>query len=188
MEDLHVMEIRALADVGGQMLEVRGDVVVRRGRRLSDYGNHPDPMLDIDRAAIRYLGAESSEPWEEVEGLSLNRDRVLLLLPAGAAHVPSPNPDLQVPGRKVRVKVICRGLEVTGFVQVPLHATISAFIHETRTRFLSVSQARVVATKGGARIDDLGDFHPFCLVNREYVIACIETKVATMPNIDEASS
>ena len=176
MEDLDVKEIRALADVGGRLLEVKGGVAVRRGRRLSDYANHPDLILDIDHASIRNVGPDGAEPWAEVEGLSLNRDRVLLMLPVEERRTHSLNPDLQVPGRKVRLRVICRGLEVTGVVQVPLHATISAFVYEMKTRFLSLNQARVVSTKGGAKIDDLGDFHDFCLVNREYVTACIEIK------------
>ena len=176
MEELEVKGIRALADIGSHLLEIKGEVAMRRGRRLSDYGNHPDSMLDIDRASIRYLGPEGAEPWEEVEGLSLNRDRVLLMMPFEDRHPPSLNPDLQVVGRKVNVKVICRGLAVTGFVLVPLHATLSTFIHDTATRFLSVSQAHVATIKGGARIDDLGGSHQFCLVNREFIVACIETR------------
>ena len=176
MEELDVKGIRALADLGGRLLEVKGDVAVRRGRRLSDYGNHPDLVLDVDHASIRFLGPDGAEPWEEVKGLSLNRDRVLLMVPVEEPRTHSVNPDLQVPGRKVKVRVICRGLEATGFVQVPLHTTISTFMYEMRTRFLSLNQARVLSTKGGIKIDDGGDFHEFCLVNREYVTACIEIK------------
>jgi hypothetical protein len=76
----------------------------------------------------------------------------------------------------VRVKIICRGLQLTGFVRVPVNATIPSFIHESRNRFIPVSQARITHNDVATELGDFEGVHPFCLVNRGYVVACIEAR------------
>ena len=171
MQELRIAGIQAIADLGPAFLEVRGEFVIRHARRLSDYLNHPDPMLELDSGAIRHQGEDF---WEEVEGLSLNRNRVLIVIPFDDAD-PGPDPQMVVSSRQVRVKVICRGLSVVGFINVPLQATISSFIHETNARFLAVSNARLVPTENGFNVASEA-IHRFCLVNRTYIVACIETR------------
>jgi hypothetical protein len=180
VEELKIAGVRALADLGGHYLEVRGTIVMRVARRLSDYANHPDPMLELDGAALRFHLPGGPELWEEVEGLSLNRDRVLLLIPVDE-NDPGHNPEMHVRGRSVRVKVICRGLQLTGFVRVPVNATIASFIHESHNRFLAVTQARVIQNDVGTSLGDFEGMHPFCLVNRSYIVACIETRAREAP-------
>ncbi len=167
--------IRALADLYGNFLEVSGTVVVRRARRVSEFANHPDPMFELDGAEIRFHGAEGPGMWEQVEGLSLNRDQILLLVPFNEAD-PGANPELHIHGHDVRVKIICRGLQVTGFVRVPTQETMSAFIHESRNRFLAVNQARVIARPVDMPLEGYGGLFEFCLVNRAYIIGCVETR------------
>ncbi|HVB76885.1 MAG TPA: hypothetical protein VNI34_03645 [Candidatus Nitrosotalea sp.] len=171
MEELRLAEINAVADLGPSFVEVRGQIVIRHARRLSDYLNHPDPMLELDGGAIRQ---ESDDFWEEVQGLSLNRNRVLIVSPTADAD-PGPDPKLVVSSRQVRIKILCRGVSVVGFVTVPMQATISSFIHETRARFLNVSQARLFPTHSSFRTQ-LGPALDFCMVNREYIVACVETR------------
>lgn len=174
MEELRIAQIRALVETAGAFLEVRGELVLRRGRRLSDHANHPDPMLELDGAAFRRLTPEgpAAEPWEEVEQLSLNRDHVVVIIPAGEDQ-PRGNPRLLVQGRPVRVKLLCRSLEVTGFMTLPMQLTVPAFLQETRGRFVALTEARVMA---GANLADFSRVQPFCLVNREHVVGCIETR------------
>jgi len=180
VEELKIAGIRALADLGGSYLEISGTIVMRQARRLSDYANHPDPMLELDSAELRFHLPGGPEMWEQVEGLSLNRDRVLLVIPVEESD-PGHNPEMHVRGRSVRVKIICRGLQLTGFVRVPVTATIASFIHESRNRFLSVSQARIIHNDVGTALGDFEGMHPFCLVNRSYVVACIETRTREAP-------
>jgi hypothetical protein len=178
LQELRIAGIHALADLGGSYLEVRGTIVMRQTRRLSDYANHPDPMIDLDGGELRFHFRGGPQVWEQVEGLTLNRDRVLLIVPEDQSEV---GHDSTGQGRSVRVKLVCRGLQLTGFVRVPLRATISSFIHESRSRFLAVTEARIMRTDIEA---DLGDFegtHSLCLVNRSYVVACIETRVREAP-------
>lgn len=176
MDELRVVGIHAVADLGPSFLEVRGHLVLRQARRLSDYLNHPDPMLELDGGGVRFPSARGWDEWEEVEGLSLNRDRVLIVIPVDEVD-PGPDPSLLVPARQVRVKLICRGVQVTGFATVPLQATISSYIHETNARFLAVQEARVVPTVGGYRpSEDASAIKPFCMVNREHIVACVETR------------
>jgi len=174
LEELRIAQIRALVETAGAFLEVRGELVLRQRRRLSDHANHPDPMLELDGAAFRRLVGEgpATEPWEEVEQLSLNRDHVVVIIPTGEDN-PGGNPQLVVQGRPVRVKLLCRSLEVTGFVNLPMQLTVPAFLHETRGRFLAITEARVMA---GSNLADFSRVQPFCLVNREHVVACIETR------------
>jgi hypothetical protein len=183
LEDLRVAGIRALADLYGDFLEVSGTVVIRRSRRISDFANHPDPMFELDGAQIRHHGADGPGMWEQVEGLSLNRDQIVLLVPVNDAD-PGANPRFVVSGHEVRVKVICRGVQVTGFVRLPTQETMSAFIHESRGRFLPISQARVMASPVNLPIDGYEGLFDFCLLNRSYVIACVETRPG-FPNISQ---
>jgi len=168
LEQLRIAQIHTITDLGTSFMEVRGHLVIRQARRLSDYLNHPDPMLELDGGEIRLQGQEL---WDEVQGLSLNRNRVLVVLPIDEDD-PGADPSLLVPGRHVRVKIVCRGVQVTGFATVPMQATISSFIHESRARFLAVSDARLMPTPNGFQADP--GLHPFCLVNRNYIVACVE--------------
>ena len=180
MEELKIAGITALADLGGHYLEVKGTIVMRQSRRLSDYANHPDPMLELDGAELRFHLPGGPELWEQVEGLSLNRDRVLLVIPIDEDD-PGHNPEMHVRGRSVRVKIICRGLQLTGFVRVPVNATIASFIHESHNRFIAVTEARIIQNDVGTSLGDFEGRHPFCLVNRAYVVACIETRAHKAP-------
>ncbi len=181
LPDLRVVQIRAGADLGDAFLEIRGEVVMRGARRLSDLANHPDPLLELDRAAMRIHrapGAGRDEAagaaeWEQVAGLTVNRDHVAVLVPV-AEQDPGPDPRLVRPPRVVRVKLVCRAVVVTGFIRVPLEATIASFLHETRARFIAVTDARVLGSPGGADLGELEGAHPFCLVNRGHVAACAE--------------
>jgi hypothetical protein len=180
VEELKITGIRALADLGGHYLEVKGTVVMRAARRLSDYANHPDPMLELDAAELRFHLPGGPELWEQVESLSLNRDRVLLVIPVDESD-PGHNPEMHIRGRSVRVKIICRGLQLTGFIRVPVNSTIASFIHESRGRFLAVTQARIIHKDIGTGLGDFEGMHPFCLVNRAYIVACIETRAREAP-------
>ena len=156
-------------------LEVRGEIVLRQRRRLSDHANHPDPMLELDGAAFRFHLNGQADVWEDVEQLSLNRGQVILIIPVDEAQ-PGGNQRLLVPGRPVRIKAICRSLQVTGFITVPMQMTVPAFMHESRARFLAMSEALVMPQAGGAPLQDFQEIHQFCLLNRDHLIACIETR------------
>jgi hypothetical protein len=175
LDELRVAGVRTLADLGSSYLEVTGSIVMRQSRRLSDYANHPDPMLELDAAKLRLQGQTGPQLWEEVEALSLNRDRLLLLIPFDE-NDPGHNPELHVRGRPARVKIICRAMQVTGFIRVPVNATIASFIHVSRARFLAVTQARVARIDAASGLGAFEGVHDFCLVNRAYIVACIETR------------
>jgi hypothetical protein len=137
-------------------------------------------MLELDAGELRFHLPGGPELWEQVEGLSLNRDRVLIVIPVEESD-PGHNPEMLVRGRSVRVKIICRGLQLTGFVRVPVTATIASFIHESRNRFLAVTQARIIHNDVGTSLGDFEGMHAFCLVNRSYIVACIETRAHKAP-------
>jgi hypothetical protein len=174
LDELRVAQVRALAEMDRGFLEVRGELVLRQRRRFSDYANHPDPMLELDSAAFRVHPAGGGAPdvWEEVEQLSLNRRQVAVMIPEGE-DAPGGNPRLAVEGRPVRVKLLCRSLQVTGFLRVPLRLTVPAFLHESRNRFIGIAEARVLA---GPTLGEFSAVQPFCLVNRDHLVACIETR------------
>ena len=46
LDDLHVTEIGALAELGTTYLEVHGKVVMHQARRISDLANDEDELLD----------------------------------------------------------------------------------------------------------------------------------------------
>ncbi len=172
--------LRAVADAGGALLEVTGRVVMRRVRRFSDFANHPDPLVDIHRCTVRLHTAAASEIWEEVEGLSLGRSTILILIPIDDSD-PGSSTLLHVPSQQIRAKLVCGGLQVTGFVQVPFQATVASFIRESRLPFLAVTSARVTALPG-ISFEDFDSFLPFCLVNRNRITACIETRAEGTPS------
>ena len=66
-------------------------------------------------------------------------------------------------------------------MRVPVNSTIASFIHESRNRFLAVSQARIIHNDVGTALGDFEGMQPFCLVNRAYVVACIETRARGAP-------
>ncbi len=156
--------------------------MVRAGRRLSDQANHPDPMLELAAAAIRFHRPDGAEDWEEVEGLTLNQDRVTVLLPTAERDI-GPDPRLVgvVATRPVRVKLVCAAAQVTGFIQVPRQLTMPSYIHSSRARYLSVTRCRVVPAPGAPPPGEVEGAHDFCLVNREHLIACTEARPLSSP-------
>lgn len=164
--------IRALAAASGGFLEVRGELVLRRDGRVRDRVNHPDPMLELEAAALRFTGPEGPELWEHVETMSLNLDRCALVAPVEEDGVPAETPG----SSPVRVKVVCPGVAVTGFLTVPRTSTVAAHLHETGSRFLHLAQARVIPAPGAPALEELAGVRPACLVNRAQVLACIDTR------------
>ena len=168
-------EIGALAELGGTYLEVRGKVVMHQARRISDLANDEDELLDLEDAEIR-VHESGDGLWETVPGMTLNREEVLLLIPTMETH--SSRQDLKAPGRNVRVKLYCGPLQVTGFVNVPIDQTVSGWHRTTRTRFLSVTQARVQPIQEGLKMEGAEGVYKFVLINRRRLTALIETRVA----------
>jgi hypothetical protein len=172
-----VAEIGALAELGGTYLEVHGKVVTRQARRISDLANDEDELLDLEEAQVRVH--DSGEGlWDTVPGMTLNRDQVLLLIPISETN--TSRTDLKAPGRKVRVKLYCGPLEVSGFVTVPLDQTVSGWHRTTRTRFLSVTEARVQPIQTALKMDDAQGIYRFVLVNRRRLTALIEARTTDL--------
>jgi len=174
LDDLHVTEIGALAELGATYLEVHGKVVMHQARRMSDLANDEDELLDLEDAKIR-VHSSGDGLWDTVPGLTLNRDEILLLIPTSETR--TSQSDLKAPGRKVRVKLYCGPLVVTGFVNVPLDQTVAGWHRTTRTRFLSVTEARVQPIQEGLEFDDHGGVYRFVLINRRRLTALIEKRV-----------
>ena len=174
-EDPLVVEIGALAELGATYLEVHGKVVLRQARRISDLANDEDELLELVESQIR-VHDQGEGLWDTVPSLTLNRDEVLLLIPTAEHH--TSQTDLKAPGRRVRVKLYCGPLQVTGFVQVPVDQTVSNWHRTTRTRFLSVTQARVQPIQEGLKFDDNDGIYKFVLINRRRLTALIETRTA----------
>lgn len=172
MEDLHVAELGALAELGGTYLEVHGKVIMRQARRVSDLANDEDELLEVEEARVRvHLRGEGV--WESVAGLTLNQEEVLLLIPTN--EVIHSRDDLRTAGRRVRVKLYCGPLEVTGVITVPMDQTVSSYHRTVRQRFLAVTQAHVQPVEEGLRLDDREGVYKFVLVNRRRLTALIET-------------
>ena len=174
LDDLHVTEIGALAELGATYLEVHGKVYMHQARRISDLANDEDELLDIEDAQIR-VHASGEGLWDTVPGMTLNRDEVLLLIPT--TETLTSQSDLKAPGRKVRVKLYCGPLQVTGFINVPIDQTVAGWHRTTRNRFLSVTEARVQPIQEGLEFDDHGGVYRFVLINRRRLTALIETRV-----------
>ena len=174
MDDFHVTEIGALAELGATYLEVHGKVVMHQARRISDLANDEDELLDLQDAQIR-VHSSGEGLWDTVHGLTLNRDEVLLLIPTSETR--TSQEDLKAPGRKVRVKLYCGPLQVTGFINVPVDQTVAGWHRTTRSRFLSVTEARVQPIQEGLEFDDHGGVYRFVLINRRRLTALIETRV-----------
>jgi hypothetical protein len=179
LDDLHVAEIGALAELGGTYLEVHGKVVTRQARRISDLANDDDELLDLEEAQIRVHEAGEGL-WDTVPGLTLNRDEVLLLIPISETN--TSRTDLKAPGRQVRVKLYCGPLQVTGFVTVPVDQTVSGWHRTTRSRFLSVTQARVQPIHADLKMDDAEGIYKFVLINRRRLTALIEARTSDASN------
>lgn len=182
MRELRVATVRAICPLDSALLEVRGEVVVRGGRRLSDQANHPDPMLELENAAMRAHSAQGPADWEAVAGMTLNQDRVTVLVLVDERD-PGPDPRLvgAVTTRDVRVKLVCAAAQVTGFIKVPKQQTMASFMHSSRARFLAVTGCRILEAHGAPPPGDLEGTHAFCMVNRDHVIACTEARPTSSP-------
>ena len=173
LDDLHVAEIGALAELGATYLEVHGKIVMRQARRVSDLANDDDELLDLEDAQVR-VHERGEALWDSVPGLTLNRDEVLMLFPTSEVVVGQR--DLKTPGRRVRVKLYCGPLQVTGFVTVPIEQTVAGWHRTTRSRFLSVTQARVQPVDRDLQLEEGDGVHPFVLINRRRLTALIEAR------------
>lgn len=175
MQDLRVAEIRALSDLGaGTFLEIAGKLVMRHGRRLYDHANHPDPMMDVDEASVRFHAPGSSTQWQPAAGLSVNRDQLVLLAPLDSAD--SAVPYIRGRGRDVVVNLICGPLQVAGNVSVPFDSTLAGYLHQSPTRFLAVSTPTIRPHRQGASLGDFQDTVPMCFVNATKIDACLESR------------
>jgi hypothetical protein len=172
LDDQHHALIGALAELGGTYLEVQGRVTMRQARRVSDLANDEDELLDLDDAQIRVHSGEAL--WDSVASLTLNREEVLMLIPIEESH--SGRDDLRAPGRRVRVKLFCGPLQVTGFVTVPLDQTVSSWHRTARQRFLAVTQARVEPIQRELKLTDGDGVYGFVLINRHRLAALIEAR------------
>ena len=148
---------------------------MHQARRISDLANDEDELLDLEDAQVR-VHSLGEGLWDTVPGLTLNRDEILLLIPTSETR--TSQSDLIAPGRKVRVKLYCGPLVVTGFIIVPLDQTVAGWHRTTRTRFLSVTEARVQPIQEGLEFDDHGGVYRFVLINRRRLTALIETRSA----------
>jgi hypothetical protein len=170
LDEHPVALISALAELGGTYLEVEGKVAVRQSRRVSDLANDEDELLDLKDARLRvHHGAAL---WDSVSALTLNREEVLMLIPIEEVH--ADRPDLRAPCRKVRVKVFCGPLQVSGFVSVPIEQTVSSWHRTTRQRFLPMTEARVQPIQDDLKLPDRDGLHAFALINRRRLTALIE--------------
>ena len=158
---------------------------MHQARRISDLANDDDELLDLEEAQIR-VHSSGEGLWDTVPGLTLNRDEVLLLIPT--SETLTSQTDLKAPGRKVRVKLYCGPLQVTGFINVPLEQTVAGWHRTTRNRFLSVTEARVQPIQEGLEFDDHGGVYRFVLINRRRLTALIETRVAPPPREDSPAA
>src|SRR5260370_21896456 len=146
---------------------------MRQPRRISDLANDEDELLDLEDAEVR-VHAGGDGLWESVPGMTLNRDELLLLMPLTDSH-PGPD-DLKAPARRIRVKLYCGPLQVTGFVSVPVEQTVSGWHRTTRNRFLSVTEARVQPIQDDLRMDAAEGVYGFVLINRRRLTALIEAR------------
>lgn len=174
MEERHIAVIGALAELGGTYLEVRGRVAMRQERRVSDLANDEDDLLDLEESQVR-VHRSGESLWDTVPALSLNRAEVLLLMPIAETH--RGRDDLRAPGRRVRVKLFCGPLEVTGFITVPLDQSVSDWHRSARQRFLAVTEARVSPIEQNFEFEEEGGTYKFVLINRHRLTALIETRV-----------
>jgi hypothetical protein len=182
LDDQHVIEIGALAELGATYLEVHGKVVTHQARRISDLANDEDELLDLEDAQIR-IHDSGDGLWDKVPSMTLNRDEVLLLIPTAETH--SSITDLKAPGRRVRVKLYCGPLQITGFINVPVEQTVAGWHRTTRSRFLSVTEARVQPIQEGLEFDDHDGIHRFVLINRRRLTALIETRSLGSPGVTQ---
>jgi hypothetical protein len=137
-------------------------------------------MLDMDDASIRMLGGRPGSVWEAVENVSLNRDRIVILIPHEESD-PTSNPDLMAAGRDVRVKLICTGLQLTGFLRIPVRSTTTGFLHDANSRFLAITHARIAVNPGWGNLDAPDLAPDFCLINRQMITGCIESRTLILP-------
>ena len=172
MDYHHIALIGALAELGGTYLEVEGKVAMRQSRRVSDLANDEDELLDLKEARLRVHDGDGL--WDSVSALTLHRAEILLLIPIEEVH--AGRPDLRAPGRKVRVKLFCGPLQVSGFVTVPIEQTVSSWHRTTRQRFLAVTQARVQPIQRDLKLRDGDGFYAIALINRRRLTALIETR------------
>lgn len=161
--------------MGGSVLEVEGKAVVRQPGGFSEFANQPGSMLEVEEARVRVHGHRGAGVWETVEGVSLNCDRVVLLVPLDGAD-PGLEPDLAGEHQMVRAKLFMVGIEVTGFVATAVQDTVANLLEESRARFVRVAEARLFSGPDRHWLDDRPDGVRFCLVNRRLVTACIETR------------
>jgi hypothetical protein len=63
-------------------------------------------------------------------------------------------------------------------VNVPIDQTVSGWHRTTRTRFLSVTQARVQPIQDDLKMEGAEGVYKFVLINRRRLTALIETRVS----------
>jgi hypothetical protein len=170
LESWRVVDVRAVADLGGPSLEAVGSAVLPAGSDLSAEVNSDRRVLSLDDVRIRVQAGLGDDVWEEVDSLALNLDQVVLLLPGD-----TPTAAAAESSRDARVKVVCPSVELTGFARVPLSAHASTLLAAGPGRFVELTQVRVTPV-GAARLEDIEGLQARCLVNRAHVVACIESR------------
>lgn len=165
VQEFHPAEIRALVHTGDVLVEVRGKITLTGRMRFSDLVGGGDVMQEVFEAQItRHLPAGTQDEFAPV--ITLNRDRILIV--TVLAEAKSGDQALKIDLDAQRVKLLCPGFEVTGFVHVPEGGSSPWLVFMGRGRFIGLTNARVTAT-GGEPLPTFDGLLPFCLVNRSQV-------------------
>lgn len=163
--ELHPVEIQALVHTGDVLVEVRGKIMLTGRMRFSDLVGAGDVMQEVFEAQItRHMPTGVQDEYAPV--VTLNRDRILLVTVQEERR--SGDQALKVPLDAQRVKLLCPGFEVTGFVHVPEGGSSPWLVFMGRGRFIGLTNARVTSTTG-AQLPAFDGILPFCLVNRSQV-------------------
>jgi hypothetical protein len=175
LQDLRVTELRALAQIGATtFMEVTGILIMRHGRRLFDHANHPDPMMSLDEASVRFHTRGSSSEWQSMPRLTVNREKLVLVAPSRTSEATVPFMD--VGGRELMVSFICGQLQVSGTVLVPPDVSLGDFVNQSNSRFVVVSNSRVRPHSEGIGLGDFQEPIAVCYVNAGHIDACLESE------------
>lgn len=152
----------------GSHLRVSGSVVIGQHRRLSDFINHHEGLMELRDATVLRRNGDPTRV--TAPSIWVSPDEVTLIgqqEEAGLREVPR---EFMIRKRSVGLIVVTPGHTLTGEVHINMEAVLSGFIESTRpiwvpmtdVRTRSLADRRVIAR------------YAFALLNRSQIVAATE--------------
>ena len=152
----------------GPHLRLRGSLSIGSFRRLSDFLNHRDGLLELRDATV--LLRNGTPTRVTTPSIWISPDEVTLIGQQLDPVAPEPQSELHVEKVGTTLIVVTPGHTLTGEVYITREAQLAVFVESTDPQFVPMTDVRTRSLADRRVISR----YPFALLNRRHIVATTE--------------